>query len=184
MKKSAVVLIAILFISLFAFTLSKKQGEAKSAIKWLTIQEAEKLSKKNPKKIMVDVYTSWCGWCKEMDKTTFADPKVAEYVSKNFYAVKFNAETFDSIQFNNQKFINPGAATKTRATHQLAMAIGAQNGRIGYPTISYLDEQNKVAAIVPGYLPADQFLIYLKYINEDAYKTQTPDEYFNNPSNQ
>ncbi len=184
MKKSAILLMAITCVVVFGFTLKRKKGEEKVHIKWITIEEAEKLSKKNPKKIIVDVYTSWCGWCKEMDKSTFADPKVVDYVSKNFYAVKFNAEGNDTIHFNNQTFVNPGAATKTRGTHQLAMAIGSKEGRIGYPTISYLDESNKVISIVPGYLPADQFLMYLKYINEGAYKTQSIDEYFNNPSNQ
>ena len=182
MKKLAFFLIVI--VSVLAFTLNKNKVQEKARIKWLTIQEAEKLSKKNPKKIFVDVYTSWCGWCKEMDKTTFTDPKVVEYVTKNFYAVKFNAEGNDTVNFNKQTFVNPGTPTKTRATHQLAMAIGSQNGRIGYPTISYIDEQSHVISVVPGYLPADQFLIYLKYINDGAYKTQTIDEYFNNPSNQ
>lgn len=184
MKKSGFFLVAFCCITLFAFTVKKTTGEEKAKIKWYTIEEAEKLNKKNPKKICVDLYTSWCGWCKEMDKSTFSDPKVIEYVNKNFYAVKFNAEGNDTIHFNNQTFVNPGAATKTRATHQLAMAIGSNNGRIGYPTISYIDEKNQVISVVPGYLPADQFLLYLKFINEGAYKTQSIDEFMNNPSNQ
>jgi len=181
MKKITFLLVALSTIAIFAFTTPKK-AEGQPHIKWLSIQEAEKLSQKNPKKIFVDVYTSWCGWCKEMDRTTFADPKVVEYVTKNFYAVKFDAEGKDSVVFNKQTFINPGAGGRT--THQLAMAIGSQNGRMGYPTISYLDESKKVISVVPGYLPADQFLMYLKYINEGAYKTQSIDEFMNNPSNQ
>ena len=41
------------------------------AVKWLTIEQAQELNKKKPRKIFVDVYTDWCGWCKKMDKTTF-----------------------------------------------------------------------------------------------------------------
>ncbi|MFM7021950.1 MAG: thioredoxin family protein [Flavobacteriales bacterium] len=180
MKKSVFILIAIVSISLLAFT--KKPSAA--TIKWLSIEEAEKLSKKNPKKLLVDVYTNWCGWCKEMDRTTFSDPAVIEYVNAHFYAVKFNAEGFDTIHFNNQTFVNPGAATKTKATHQLAIAIGSKEGRIGYPTISYLDEQNHLMNVAPGYYPAKEYLMYLKYINDGAYKTQPFEDFANNPSNQ
>jgi thioredoxin-related protein len=196
MKKSIFFFTAISCIALFSCDPVKKITEVKAeektveqkplkkdTITWHTLEEAEKLNKKNPRKIFVDVYTSWCGWCKTMDATTFHDSLVTAYVNKNFYAVKFNAEGNDTINFNNQRFINPGTAAGKRATHQLAMAIGAKDGRIGYPTISYIDENNKVVFIQPGYLTADQFLLVLKYIKEEAYKTQTIDEYFNNPSN-
>ena len=46
------------------------QDVQESKIKWISIEEAEKLNKENPKKIMIDVYTDWCGWCKKMDKDT------------------------------------------------------------------------------------------------------------------
>ncbi|HMS53720.1 MAG TPA: DUF255 domain-containing protein, partial [Chitinophagales bacterium] len=66
-------------------------------VKWLTITEAEKAAKKKPKKIMIDVYTDWCGWCKKMDASTFKNPVVANYINQNYYAVKLNAERADSI---------------------------------------------------------------------------------------
>ena len=61
-------------------------------IQWMTWDQAIAKNNENPRKIMIDVYTDWCGWCKRMDKSTFVDTAVVNYVNKHFYAVKFNAE--------------------------------------------------------------------------------------------
>ena len=61
-------------------------------IKWLTIEQAYALNQKEPRKMVIDVYTDWCGWCKVMDRETFSKPAIAEFVNKNYYAVKLNAE--------------------------------------------------------------------------------------------
>ncbi len=61
-------------------------------VQWITWEEAMELSKTEPRKIVVDVYTDWCGWCKKMDKATFQDEEIVEYINENYYAIKFNAE--------------------------------------------------------------------------------------------
>src|SRR5690606_40147878 len=53
------------------------------AIKWLTFDEASELAAKEPKMILVKVYTDWCGWCKKMDKETFMDSEVINYVNRS-----------------------------------------------------------------------------------------------------
>ncbi|MFT6716831.1 MAG: thiol:disulfide interchange protein, partial [Saprospiraceae bacterium] len=71
--------------------LTEQHLDPNSAIKWLTMEQAYKASRTLDKPIFIDVYTSWCGWCKRMDQTTFRDPVVANYINTNFYPVKFNA---------------------------------------------------------------------------------------------
>ena len=68
------------------------QPSGSPAIRWLSFEEAVALHAVEPKKLFIDVYTDWCGWCKRMDKTTFVDSAVASELGGHFYAVKLNAE--------------------------------------------------------------------------------------------
>ena len=95
-----------LFIMLFTLV---SIASIAQQINWVTFEEALKLQKKKPKKIMMDVYTNWCGPCKMLDKNTFSNPDVIAYVNKHYYAVKFNAEgnsteTYDGKTFTNHNF--------------------------------------------------------------------------------
>ena len=78
---------------------------AENKITWLTWNEMVKLNEKNPKKIFIDFYTSWCGWCKVMDRNTFEDSIVAKLMMKDFYCVKFDAERRDTIHFLNRDWV-------------------------------------------------------------------------------
>ena len=95
--------IAFLLFTLITGTRLFAQDQAAS-IKWMSITEAEQLNKANPKKIIVDVYTDWCGWCKRLDATTYKDAGIVKYVNDNFYAVKLNAESKDKIVYQNQEY--------------------------------------------------------------------------------
>src|ERR1700721_1067191 len=75
-------------------------------IHWVNFDEAVRLNKKHPKKIFIDVFTEWCGWCKKMDATTYTDPEIISYINKNFYPVRLDAETGDTFHFNNHTFFN------------------------------------------------------------------------------
>lgn len=78
----------------------------KGPINWLSLQEADSLYKINPRPMFIDVYTDWCGWCKRMDATTFQDQNIANYLNANFYPVKLDAETKDSINFKGRQYTN------------------------------------------------------------------------------
>ena len=96
-------------------------ADTPSVVDWITFDAAVSSSKVEQKKIFIDVYTDWCGWCKKMEATTFSDPEVAALLQKEFYPVKFNAEQREPITFNDHtfKFIPRG----TKGYHELAAAL-------------------------------------------------------------
>src|ERR1035441_1810392 len=95
--------------------------EVPGLVKWLSFHEAFELNKKQPKPFIIDVYTDWCGWCKQMMKTTYSDQGIASYINTWFYPVKFDAETKDSIFYNGTTYYNPVKSGKS--THQLALKL-------------------------------------------------------------
>lgn len=153
-----------------------KPAEGRDLIKWMTIEEAQAQAKKAPRPLMVDVYTSWCGPCKMLDAKTFHDPRLSEYVNKNFYPVKFNAESGAPVTFKGQKLenpeFNPGQVGGRNGTHQLTYMIANVQGRIAYPTVVYLDSELNVLAPVQGYLTPDQMEPILHYFGGGHYKTK------------
>lgn len=148
------------------------QAKVASPIKWVTIEELEALSAKEPRKVVVDLYTDWCGWCKRMDASTFQDAALAEYINENFYAVKFNAERKDPISFKGKQYVTPNNSVG-RSTNPLTykLILGDKpNGRVGYPSFAFLDEKlNRIDAIA-GYRDAAAFLQVVKNINEGKHK--------------
>ena len=159
-----------IFIALFIITIATQAQENSQAhsgpVKWLTIQEAEKRSLTEKRLIFIDVYTDWCGWCKVMDKNTFADPEVARILNEKFYPVKFNAEQREDVTFQGNTF--KFAAYGNGGTHELASAL-LQN-RLSYPTVVFLDEEFKMIQPLPGYQKAPEFHRIIQFLGEGHFR--------------
>lgn len=144
-------------------------------INWMTFEEAVKLNETAPKKIFIDVFTDWCGWCKKMDQTTFKDPDVIAYMNENYYAVKFDAESNDTIVFSGYTFVNEGGRNGRKGTHQLAAAL--LQGKLSYPSYVFMDEKNQLLTVAPGYMEAKDFMPVLRYFGTNAYLNQSFKDY-------
>lgn len=142
--------------------------ELKGPVHWYTFSEAVALQKKNPRPIIVDVYTSWCGPCKMMSNNTFGNENIAKYLNDNYYPVKFNAETFDSVSFNGYTFKNKNAPGTNRPVHDFALSI--LDGKLVYPSIVFLNEEIQRIQIVTGYYQPAQFEPLMKYFGSGKYK--------------
>ncbi len=115
------------------------------------------------KLVLVDVYTDWCHWCKQLDKDVYPDRNVQKQLHAYFAATKVNAESDASIDFL-------GTTTSGR---QLAPHWSVT----GYPTILFLSPDGNVIERVPGYLPAKDFASLLEYIGTGAYRTTSFDDW-------
>lgn len=147
-------------------------------INWISLNKALELQKENPKKIMMDVYTNWCGPCKMLDKQTFKNKDVAAYVNKHYYAVKFNAEGNESINYKGRDFSNPSydksKANRRNSSHQFTNFMNIK----GYPTIAFFDEKAGFLYPLTGFYKPQQLELYLKLFVNDKHKEMTSNDKF------
>ncbi|HTL10164.1 MAG TPA: DUF255 domain-containing protein, partial [Chitinophagaceae bacterium] len=94
----------ILFSCLFISAARPVRTLPAPKLQWMTMKEAEQAMLKEKRPILIDLYTSWCGWCKVMDRKTYSNPKVIAYLQEHFYPVKINAETKETISFNQKEY--------------------------------------------------------------------------------
>jgi len=159
MKNSIIVVFAA-FLTLGMVAFKAPSPKAETKIKWLTLQEAYKLNQSQPRKIFIDLYTDWCGWCKVMDKKTFTNAEVIDFANKKFYAVKYNPEKEADVLFGKVSFRN------------------MINGKVtGYPTTVLLDEKMTLIQPVAGYLEPRMFHQLLAYFG-DNYHQKEPFQQF------
>lgn len=146
-------------IVLFAFFLATSNwAMAQDKIEWLTFEEAVEATEFQPKMLLIDVYTDWCGWCKKMDKETFTDPAVIKYINDSFYAVKMNAED------NTRKFDFKGTEY-TEAQMAATMQVRS------YPNFVIIDPTLKNITQLPGYRKPADFLEGLDTIVRKRFST-------------
>jgi thioredoxin-related protein len=161
-----------LFVAVFSLQLTAQE------INWVTFEEATALQKKNPKKIMMDVYTVWCGPCKMLDRITFKNKDLVAYVNKYYYAVKFNAEGDAKITYKDKVLTNPNydmtRANSRNATHDFARFLQVN----AFPTIVFFDEELRMIAPIRGYQNPQQLELYLKLFKGEAYKEMKTQEAF------
>lgn len=143
------------------------QMDDKSPVNWVTFDEAYLLCKKNPRPIMVDVYTTWCGPCKMMRTQTFGNPQIAAYINANFYAVKFDAETKDSVKFDKYVFVSTDV-NNSKAPHQFAASI--LDNQLAYPSIVFLNNQIQRLDVLKGFMPPKNFEPVLNYYGSGDYE--------------
>lgn len=158
---------------------SPLKSSERGKVNWMTLEQALEKSKTEKRKIFLDLYTDWCGWCKHMDSTTFVDATVAKYLNEHYYPVKFNAEQEQDIVFKDKtyKFKKNGS----RGYHELAALW--LNNRLSFPTVVFLDESQQLIQPVPGYQDATKMEAIINYFGSDSHKKTPWESYEKNFSN-
>ena len=139
---------------------SFKPAKDKDTVNWIGFKELKAQYAAHPKPILIDMYTSWCGWCKEMDRTTYKNQKLVDYINDHYYAVRFDAETNEAIEFNGKTYnYNP----RYRA-NDLAVFLAAE--QLEFPTTFFLAEMSSRQSTWSGYMSAKEMEAPLRYYVE------------------
>lgn len=125
-------------------------------IEWISLEEAQQLASKDGKKILVNVFTDWCEFCKKLDAEVYPDSTVRKNMNDFYHSVRLDGESEEMISFNGESM------TKI----DFAQELGVRS----YPTILFIDSEGELLLQINGYMPVEDFHSMLVYIGEEAYK--------------
>ncbi|MBI4744457.1 MAG: thioredoxin fold domain-containing protein [Actinobacteria bacterium] len=153
----------LIFLALSLSGCGEKQ--LKSKINWIDYSTAIAEAKQEKKPIFIDFFTEWCFYCKKMDKETFSDPKVIEYMNNNFKSVKIDAESNENVVHQGKIF------TKKELAKEYSVS--------GYPTLWFLDSKGNKVAPQTGFVDAQGLLYILEYVKSGSYKSMNFQDFIN-----
>ncbi|GAO45561.1 hypothetical protein FPE01S_06_00520 [Flavihumibacter petaseus NBRC 106054] len=142
------------------------QETTEKGMRWMTLAEAEEAAKKEPRPILIDLYTDWCGWCKVMDKRTYRNEKVIKYLHSRFYPVKLDAETKSTLSYKGKAF----SYNTQYKTNEIALYL--TGGQLSYPTTVIIPTTGEDPQPIPGYLAPGELELIVKFFGEGAYRKQ------------
>ena len=96
-----------------------------------------------------------------MNATTFSNPAIAQYVNANFYPIRFDAETSDTVKYRGKDYKSNGKVNE--------LAVKLLEGQLSYPTIVYIDRDTN-AMPIPGYMEPKDIEPLLVYFSEDSFR--------------
>ncbi len=165
-------LFGLTILCLYGF--SSIPADKKEKVRWYTWEEAVEANKTEKRKIFLDIYTDWCGWCKRMDKATFGQKNVARYLNENFYPVKLDAEQKADIIFNDHTF----SYVKSGRSGMHMLAYTLLEGQMSFPSVVYLSEKYERILISPGYKEPEDLMLELEYAKGEHYKNTKWENFF------
>ena len=125
--KKLLLIIPALFFSIFAFS----QGIAFEHSTW---KEVLAKSQKSNKPIFVDVFTTWCGPCKQMSTDIFPLETVGKVFNENFICYQIDAEKGEGI------------------------ALAKKYGVKAYPTYLFIKGDGNLFYLTVGSMPEKSFI--------------------------
>ena len=163
------------FFCCWFFILSnfKAQTEKDGLVNWLSIKEAQQKNKEVQKPFIIDIYTDWCGWCKHMMKTTYSNAGIANYINSNFYPVKFDAETKDTIEYNGKIYKPTSKEPKT--PHELAIKFLGTS--LSYPSTMFVTNNFEYNLLSQGFIEDKKIEPLLIFMVENAWRNSVYDEF-------
>lgn len=162
MKKVSLLLLIVSALAM-ALLPALAQPQQKGVV-WSNAETISGLMQQQPKPIVVDVYTTWCHYCKVMDATTWKNDSVAAYMEQNYYAVKLNAEDKKPVAWmgNTYEFLGRYKVNK--------LAVALLRGNMVYPSTVIIPTSGEWQ-VLPGVLKPSELEMVLKYYGSDAWQT-------------
>lgn len=144
--KSVLIILILIFLSRYS------PAQEKSTNFWLDFEQLEDSLRVNPKPVFLYFHTDWCTYCRKMEAEVFSKPFIVALLSKDYYAVKFDAENPKDVIFDGMVFSNRQLKKSRTPLHDLAILFNGQNDAFAPPLLLLTDENFLVKKRINSYL--------------------------------
>ena len=136
-KKTGLVLLLLITVPLIAVNFITVKKESGISSEYAThISQAIKKAKDENKIVVIDFFTDWCAACEELEKYTWSNRKVKEYLNEKAVFLKLN--------------LTP----KTKEAEEILKKYNV----IGFPTVVFIDGEGKELKRFFGFVKPEKFI--------------------------
>jgi len=153
------------------FPPDKKANRIPLAINWLSLEEALKLNSKSPKGIFLTFFTKSSAASSVMLVNAFSHNQVAKYLDENFYCVRLDAQTLDTLIWDKEYYNSRRAGNY----HDLAKIM--MKDHMQFPSIFFFDPTNRLILSENLYLSPEAMYMLSNYVVSESYKTKAFADY-------
>ncbi|MFD1769516.1 thioredoxin family protein [Sphingobacterium suaedae] len=121
----------LLFLAVLWYPLS---AQDKDQVQWLTWEQLSDSLTVHPKPVLLFFHTDWCAYCRKMQNVVFTDSAVIRKLDADYYALRFDAESVDTVCFDHQILTNAVSKKRTGHYHQITKLLAAREGKFTFPT--------------------------------------------------
>lgn len=147
--------LALLLVVLFYSGLAKAQLQAVSFNQLDSLQRIEK------RKVVVFVYTDWCGYCKAMEQKVFKQAEIQKLLQSQYYLVALNAEDKNTVSYRGQTF----GYKNSKGVHELALSLMGQQKQLSFPFLALINAQDELLYRQEGFISAATLKKVLAYFS-------------------
>jgi len=143
---------------------------ADTTLRWKSFPDAVAEAEATDKKILIFVYTDWCGWWRKFQREVYTDPAVRQYLNETYVITRVNAEGTESLSFKKMTFTES----------ELASSLQVR----GFPTHVFMApgrEKLQYLYAMPGFMPSDKFGKTLRYFGENHFENTSLDDFLGDP---
>ncbi|NNF18956.1 MAG: DUF255 domain-containing protein, partial [Flavobacteriaceae bacterium] len=95
-----------LLIALWVAAITVVNAQHDEEIQWKSWSELEEALRNDPKPVFLFFHADWCVYCKKMDREIFTKTSVIRKINKEYYALRMDVESRDTITFDGLTFVN------------------------------------------------------------------------------
>lgn len=130
---------------------------------WVDLEVAPEQAADLDKPLLVHAYAVWCGWCVRKDEEVYTNDEVQAYVDSVFVPTRMDIESHDVIDFFDWRL----------PISFLASGLGAT----ATPTTFFIRPDGSPITYLSGFREAPEMLVILKWVGEEAYLTESFEDY-------